>query len=238
MWKHNLTIFCKLDILGLKTLSIIRKTLNNIPEIPDIKTLYSKVDINDKNLYKYISSKQTDCIFQIESDMMKGIIGQIKPTGFNDIVAINALGRPGPISVGLNKQYAATKNNGVAPAYPLKKCEHILDETFGVTVYQEQLMQISKDVCGFDDMQADSICRKIIGKKKKELFPLMMRCHIYGKKNCEGPKGWETNNNLPWYDPKGKYGKEIPGAISRGYTVEEMKQYFDTIEGFASYALK
>lgn len=65
---------------------------------------------------------------------------------------------------------------------------------------------------------------------------MMMRCHIYGKINEEGPKGWENNDKLPWYDPKEKYGAEIPGALSNGYTVEEMNAYFDKIMGFASYA--
>lgn len=97
-------------------------------------------------------------------------------------------------------------------------------------------MQIAKQVSGFDDNQADSIVRKIIAKKKASMFPMMIRCHIYGKKNIEGPKGWEQNNNEPWYDPKGKYGPEIRGAIVNGYTADEMNYYFDYISGFSSYA--
>lgn len=97
-------------------------------------------------------------------------------------------------------------------------------------------MQISKQVSGFDDNQADSIVRKTVAKKKVSMFPMMIRCHIYGKKNCEGPEGWEDNNELPWYDPKGKYGPEIKGAIANGYTAKEMNDYFDAIMGFASYA--
>lgn len=65
---------------------------------------------------------------------------------------------------------------------------------------------------------------------------MMRRCHIYGKKNVEGPEGWEKDDTAPWYDPKGKYGKEIPGAIANGYTAEEVNHYFDEIMGFASYA--
>lgn len=64
----------------------------------------------------------------------------------------------------------------------------------------------------------------------------MIRCHIYGKKNCEGPEGWEQDDKAPWYDSKGKYGPEIPGALMNGYTKEEVLKYFETIEGFASYA--
>lgn len=65
---------------------------------------------------------------------------------------------------------------------------------------------------------------------------MMIRCHIYGKKNFEGPTGWENDDNAPWYDPKGKYGGEIPGAVSNGYTKEEVLGYFKSIEKFAEYA--
>lgn len=97
-------------------------------------------------------------------------------------------------------------------------------------------MQIAKQVSGFDDNQADSIVRKIIAKKKASMFPMMIRCHIYGKKNIEGPEGWEQDDNAPWYDPKAKYGPEIKGAIANGYTADEMNYYFDYISGFSSYA--
>lgn len=98
-------------------------------------------------------------------------------------------------------------------------------------------MLISRKIAGFDGSQADSLTRKIIGKKKASMMPMLKRCHIYGKKNCEGPDGWEDNDDLPWYDPKGKYGKEISGGISNGYTKEEIEDYFNKIEKFASYAL-
>ncbi|MBP3199717.1 MAG: hypothetical protein J6N21_22355, partial [Butyrivibrio sp.] len=167
--------------------------------------------------------------------MMKGIIERIQPSCFDDLGVINAIGRPGPISIGLDKKYADVKNGKEAISYPIRGCEDILDETFGNPVYQEQLMFISKKISGFDDMQADSITRKVLGKKKVAMFPMMKRCHVFGKKNCEGPEGWENDDNAPWYDPKGKYGKEIPGALVNGYTKEEVLSYFDQIEGFAKY---
>jgi len=132
-------------------------------------------------------------------------------------------------------QYAQGKNGG-SKIYPIRGCEDILDRTYGVIAYQEELMAISKKVSGFDDTQADSITRKITAKKKVEMFPMMKRCHIYGKRNIEGPEGWEKDNTAPWYDPKGKYGGEIKGALANGYTVEEMNHYFDEIMGFSSYA--
>lgn len=144
--------------------------------------------------------------------------------------------RPGPLTAGLDKQYISCKNGKSDVEYPIHGIENILDNTYGVIAYQEQLMQISKQVSGFDDNQADSITRKITAKKRIDLMPFMERCHIYGKKNCEGPKGWEDNNELPWYDPKGKYGPEIKGAVANGYTPDEMKYYFEYISGFSSYA--
>lgn len=227
----------KYDILGLKTLSIIDRCLQSIENGPKtFDDLYNEVKFDDENLYKYIAAKQTDGVFQLESAMMKGLISDIQTTGFNDIVATNALGRPGPLTAGYNKMYANAKNGKAEIKYPIRDCEDILDETFGIPCYQEQLMAISKKVSGFDDMQADSLTRKVLGKKKREMFPMLQRCHIYGKINAEGPEGWEEDENAPWYDPEKKYGNEIRGAVANGYTPEEMKKYFQEIEGFASYA--
>ena len=225
----------KYDILGLKTIDIITKAIDNIDSIKDINELYDKADITDAKVWEYIANKNTEAVFQIESNMMKGIVDRIKPSCFADLGAICAIGRPGPISIGLDKKYADTKHGNAQIEYPIRGCEDILDETFGSPVYQEQLMFISKKISGFDDMQADSITRKVLGKKKVEMFPMMKRCHVYGKKNCEGPEGWEQDDNAPWYDPKGKYGKEIPGALVNGYSAKEVLDYFDKIEGFAKY---
>ena len=225
----------KLDMLGLRSLDVIVDCLKHIDKELEIDDLYRDVDIEDPALYKYLSTKETEGIFQLESNMMKGLVGKIKPTCFEDVVAITALGRPGPLSAGFDNMFAEGKNGGERK-YPIRGCEDILDKTYGIPVYQESLMQISKKVSGFDDLQADSITRKLTAKKVLSMFPMMKRCHIYGKKNCEGPEGWENDNNAPWYDPKGKYGGEIPGALSNGYTAEELNDYFKSIEGFASYA--
>lgn len=154
--------FIKYDILGLKTISIIQDTLKLINEELSIENLYDCVDITDSQLYEYISDKNTDAMFQIESNLMKKIIDEIKPTEFNDIVAINAIARPGPISVGMDKEYANVKNGIENIKFPLKGIDNILKETYGTILYQEQLMAISKQVSGFNDGQADSITRKII----------------------------------------------------------------------------
>ena len=224
----------KLDILGLKTLSIIETTLRHLDK--DVQWLYDSFDIEDKKLYKLLAQAKSDCVFQLESDMFKDYLKEMKPTCFDDIAATTSLLRPGPLSANMHHQYAKRKHGLEKVELPLKNIENILDNTYGVIAYQEQLMQISKQVSGFDDNQADSIVRKITAKKKASMFPMMIRCHIYGKKNCEGPEGWEQDDSAPWYDPKGKYGPEIKGAIANGYTVKEMNDYFNYIMGFASYA--
>lgn len=231
----------KQDVLGLKSITIIKHALQHIPskKTPEktmsFEELYESADIADKNVYKMICDKNTDGVFQIESDMFKGLIDLIHPQNINDISALVALGRPGPLQAGTPEIYAHGKKTGEYD-YPIRGCEDILSDTYSAILYQEQLMLISKQVSGFDGSQADSITRKITAKKKAEMFPMMIRCHIYGKKNIEGPEGWENDDHAPWYDPKGKYGKEIPGALINGYTEEELRLYFDKIMGFASYA--
>lgn len=227
---------CKLDILGLKTLDIIDMTLKSIDPTLTMVRFYDTVDITDHNVYDMIRNKKTDAVFQLESDTMKNIIGTIQPTCFEDIVVINSVARPGPLSCNMHIDYAKRKSCEELITFPIKGCEDILSPTYGIICYQELLMSISKRVAGFDDTQADSITRKIIGKKKKELWPMLIRCHAFGKKNCEGPPGWEDNNNLPWYDPAGRYGGEIKGAVSNGYSAQEIVEFFRSIEEFASYA--
>ena len=225
----------KLDILGLKTTDIIQICLDHAMPGKHIIDFYHEVPKDDPKIFDMLCHKKTDAVFQLESDMFKGMIEEIQPQSIADITAITSLGRPGPLTMGAHHTYAQGKNGG-EKQYPIRGCEDILDRTYGTIVYQEQLMAVSKKVSSFDDTQADSITRKITGKKKVELFPMMKRCHIYGKKNIEGPEGWEKDDTAPWYDPKGKYGGEIKGALANGYTVEELNHYFDEIMGFASYA--
>jgi len=233
---HNIEqVFVKLDVLGLRNLDIIQKTLENIGEGWSLEDLYNKIDVEDPSVYKYISSGQTDAVFQLSSDMMKGLIKDIKPNKFADIIALNGLARPGPISCGMASQYANIKNKGAKPQYPIRGVEDLLERTRGLIIFQENLMHISKRIAGFSDGQADLITRKTIAKKIKSMFPMMIRCHIYGKKNIEGPTGWEKDDKAPWYDPKGEYGGEIPGALALGYSEEEVHKYFDTIASYADY---
>lgn len=224
----------KYDILGLRTIDLLEDTLKAIGK--NFEWLYDTVTMDDKKTFKMIDNCETDGVFQIESDMMKGLVKDIQPDNIEDLSALVALGRPGPMGAGSHRLYSEWKHDPSKREKYLPNIEDILDRTSGVICYQEQLMQISKRVSGFNDGQADSITRKITAKKRIAMFPMMKRCHIYGKKNCEGPEGWENDDSAPWYDPKKKYGEEIPGAVSKGYTPEQLNNYFNKIEKFSQYA--
>lgn len=223
----------KLDILGLKTLDIIEDTLTAIGK--DFPWLYDTVSMDDKKTFQMIKSGKTDAVFQIESNMMKGLVKSIQPDDINDLSALVAIGRPGPLSIGIDKNYAECKKDSTKIIKYLDGIDDILARSFSCIIYQEQLMQISMRVCGFDQGQSDSIMRKILGKKKAEMLPMLRRCMIYGMIPGTGPDGWQDNDNMPWYDETGHYGKAIPGAVAKGYKAEEVDKFFHDIQGFSSY---
>ena len=224
----------KNDLLGLKTVSVITKTLKSIDMTID--DLYSKVKVDDPNIFKMLSEGRSDAVFQLESDLFKSALKLIQPTDINDIVAITASLRPGPLSLQSHIHYSRRKNKEEGIDYPLRNTEHIFKDTFGLALFQEQLMRVSIDCFGFNQNQSDSICRKILAKKKKDKMVMLRRMFIYGKKNTEGPEGWENNPDLPWYDPNGEhYGDEICGGLAKGYTLDELEKFNNDIQAYSSY---
>ena len=149
----------KLDILGLKNLSIIDNTIKHIGLTLD--EFYEKADVTDPKIYELVRERNTDGIFQLESDLFKATIKEMQPTEIHDIIALTALCRPGPLSAKMHLAYSHRKNGLEDISYPIRGCEDFLRQTFGVICYQEQLMQVSKTVSGFDDGQADSLTRKV-----------------------------------------------------------------------------
>ena len=220
-------------MLGLKALDIYENTLKAIHK--NFDWLYNTITPDDKKTFKMVCAGKTDGMFQIESDMMKGLISDIQPTTINDLSALIAIGRPGPLSYGTDKMFAEQKRDPTKRKKILPNVDDIVARSYGCIIYQEDIMMISKRIAGFDDGQSDSLTRKTLAKKKASMLPILRRCLIYGKKNYIGPKGWEEDNNAPWYDPKGKYGGEIPGAVSNGYDAKEVDDFFHDIQGFASY---
>lgn len=150
----------KFDILGLRNLDTIEATLRAIGK--DFGWLYDHVKMDDKKAFSMIRSGKTEGMFQIESNMMKGLVKSIQPDRIEDLSALVAVGRPGPLSVGADKQYAEWKKDPSKAIKYLDNIDDILARSYGVIIYQEELMQISMRVSGFDQGQSDSIMRKTL----------------------------------------------------------------------------
>lgn len=226
----------KFDILGLKTLTIIKNTLKHIDPNLTFDDLYQMVDVNDPNIYKMICNKETDALFQLESNLFKGVIGDIQPDTLEDIIAITSMCRPGPLSAGMHLAYARRKREEEEATPPLPGIDDIVGKTFGTIIYQEQCMLIAQKVAGFDDNQADSYLRKALAKKKKDKMDICRQWFIYGKKNEEPPAEYDPENkNQPYYDPEGKHGAPIKGGVNNGYKEEDLANFWSKLEGYASY---
>ena len=157
----------KMDFLGLKTLTIIEDTLKRIYAITKQNINIDEIPLNDKGVFKLLQDGNTTGIFQLESTGMRRYLKELKPTEFEDIVAMVALYRPGPIE--LIPEYIARKHGKKKIVYIHPKLEPILQKTQGICIYQEQLMQIARDIAGFSMGEAD-VLRKAVGKKIESLL--------------------------------------------------------------------
>ena len=153
----------KFDILGLTALTVISKTIKML-DLRKIKLDISKIDLQDQNVFKLLSTGETTGLFQLESTGVRATLRQMKPTEFNDIVALVALYRPGPMSN--IPTYNECKNGQRTPDYIHETLEEILKPTYGIIIYQEQVMQIAQTLAGFTAGEAD-ILRRAMGKKKR-----------------------------------------------------------------------
>ena len=155
----------KFDLLGLKTLTVIDKTLKRLKS-KKIDLDITKIDLNDKKVFTLLSSGETTGLFQLESAGMRDAIIKMKPNRFDDIIALVALYRPGPMSN--IPIYNDCKNGFKEPDYIHPTLKNILKSTYGIIIYQEQVMQIAQTLAGFTAGEAD-ILRRAMGKKKAEL---------------------------------------------------------------------
>ncbi len=152
----------KFDFLGLKTLTVIKKTIEFIKKDNQNFDI-NKINLSDKKTFELLSSGETMGIFQLESSGMREVLKQLKPNKFEDIIALVALYRPGPMQN--IPTYISRKHGKEQPDYLHEKLKNILKETHGVIIYQEQVMQIAQALSGFSASKAD-ILRKAMGKKK------------------------------------------------------------------------
>ena len=153
----------KFDLLGLKTLTVINKTVNMINKTNN-KIDISKINLEDKKVFELLSTGETTGLFQLESTGMREAIKQMKPNKFDDIIALVALYRPGPMSN--IPVYNDCKNGLKTPEYIHPSLKKILEPTYGIIIYQEQVMQIAQTLAGFSAGEAD-ILRRAMGKKKR-----------------------------------------------------------------------
>ncbi|MDH3243468.1 MAG: DNA polymerase III subunit alpha [Saprospiraceae bacterium] len=182
----------KMDFLGLKTLSIIKDAINLIKDRHQIEIDPDNIPLDDEKTFELFQRGDTIGIFQYESPGMQKHLKNLKPNKFEDLIAMNALYRPGPLQYIPN--FIARKNGKEAISYDLPEMEDILAETYGITVYQEQVMLLSQKLAGFSKGQADAL-RKGMGKKKKkiidELYPLFVEgCEKNGHPRTEVDKIW------------------------------------------------
>ena len=160
----------KFDFLGLTTLTIIADTLRKLNEknVPDAPASEDDIPLDDSATFEYIRSGRTIGIFQLESKGMQRLIREMQPTGFNDLVALLALFRPGPLQTGMDKMYIENRNNNYYNALH-DSLKEVLDQSHGVILYQEQVMKIAQVMSGYSMGEAD-ILRWAMGKKvKKEM---------------------------------------------------------------------
>ncbi|MGI6705776.1 MAG: DNA polymerase III subunit alpha [Clostridia bacterium] len=203
----------KMDFLGLRTLTVIRDTLELIRRNKSLSIDIHTIPLDDSNVYNMLSQGDTDGVFQLESAGMRQFMKELKPDNFEDIIAGISLYRPGPMDQ--IPRYIAGKNNPERIEYLHPLLEKTLKVTYGCMVYQEQVMQIVRDLAGYSLGRSDLV-RRAMAKKKKDVMEKEREYFIYGLVE------------------DGKL--VVPGAIRRGVPEGVANKIFDEMMDFAEYA--
>jgi DNA polymerase-3 subunit alpha len=198
----------KYDILGLKNLSTMSKTMGLIKKTRDIDIDVEELDLDDHDLFesafKLIATGNSLGIFQIEgSQGLRDFAAASKPDSIHDLAAVISLYRPGPMGMGALDKYLARKNGRESAVFDVPKYHYIFKDTYGLLVYQEQLMILAADMCGFDDIETD-VLRKAVGKKDRDLL-------------------------------LAQKAKFVSGAVANGEDEYQISVLFDEMEEFARY---
>lgn len=204
----------KMDFLGLRTLTLIRDALEMIEANHGVKIDFSKMIFDDPKVYEIIASGNTAGVFQLESSGMTQFMKNLKPDCFEDIVAGIALYRPGPM--GSIPTYIENKKNPSKVQYLHESLAPILSVTYGCMVYQEQVMQIVRDLGGYSYGRSDLV-RRAMSKKKADVMMKEKEYFIYGKS--------DENGNI-----------EVPGCVRNGIPAETAEEIFNHMVSFAEYA--
>ena len=231
----------KMDFLGLRTLTVISNALKIIKHTRGEQIDISKIPLDDKKVYKMLSKGNCAGIFQLESEGMRDLVKRLKPKNIEDITALLALYRPGPLGSGMIEDFINGKKGIVEIKYPHPCLESILKETYGVIVYQEQVMKIASELAGFTLGQAD-ILRKAMGKKQKGVMEKQRELFIKGaqKNNIKKKTAAEIFDLIAYF---AGYGFNKSHSVSYAfisyqtaylkthYTIEYMASLLTTIMG-------
>lgn len=169
----------KMDFLGLRTLSIIKDAVENVKAVHGVDVDIDDIPLDDAQTYEVFARGDTTGLFQFESPGMKKHLRNLKPNRFEDLIAMNALYRPGPMEYIPN--FIARKHGQEPVTYEIADMEEYLSDTYGITVYQEQVMLLSQKLAGFTGGEADTL-RKALGKKKRDVLDKMKPKFINGCK--------------------------------------------------------
>ena len=200
----------KMDFLGLRNLSVIHDALDFIEKSTGKRIDIDHIDYDDKKVLEYIGSGKTEGIFQLESAGMKNFMKELKPQNLEDVIAGISLYRPGPMD--FIPKYIKGKNNHDAVTYSCPQLEPILSPTYGCIVYQEQVMQIVRDLGGYTLGRSDLV-RRAMSKKKQSVMEKERANFIYG--NAE---------------------EHVPGCVAKGISEQVASTIYDEMMDFAKYA--
>ncbi len=204
----------KVDFLGLRTLTVIGDSLKMIEAGGGPRMVPEDIPLDDPEIYKMISRGDTEGVFQLESSGMTSFLMNMKPENFEDIIAAISLYRPGPMES--IPRYIKGKQDASSVRYLDPKLQPILDVTYGCMVYQEQVMQIVRDLAGYSMGRSDLV-RRAMAKKKHDVMAKEKEYFIHGKLDEDG-------------------SVEVPGAVRNGVPESVAERIFDEMTAFASYA--
>lgn len=199
----------KMDFLGLRTLTVIRDTLDLMCS-QGVNMKPEDIPMDDPAIYQMISQGDTDGVFQLEGGGMRTFLTNMQPENFEDIIAAISLYRPGPMES--IPRYIAGKRDPASVHYETPQLAPILDVTYGCMVYQEQVMQIVRDLAGYSYGRSDLV-RRAMAKKKKDVMAAERKNFVYGSEK-----------------------EHVPGAVNRGVPAAVAEHIFDEMTAFASYA--
>jgi len=200
----------KMDFLGLRTLTVIHDAVENVEKTTGTFIDIDSIDFDDKKVLASLGTGKTDGVFQLESQGMKNFMKELKPQNLEDVIAGISLYRPGPMD--FIPAYIKGKNNHDAVTYACPQLEHILSPTYGCIVYQEQVMQIVRELGGYTMGRSDLV-RRAMSKKKTYVMEQERANFVYGNE-AEG----------------------VPGCVSSGISAQVADHIYDTMIDFAKYA--